>query len=53
MAQAGAWDEISELPEREIFLAREYSSKGGRGNTIAGVSLGLIGAAGLLQLEML
>jgi len=41
-----------QLPEREIFSAREYSSKGGRGNTITRVSLGLIRAPGMLQLEM-
>lgn len=52
MAQAGTWDEISVLPEREIFSAREYSSKRGRGNMITGASLGLIGAPGLLQLEI-
>lgn len=42
----------SELPEREMFSAREYCSKGRGGNMITGVSLGLIRVPGLLQLEM-
>lgn len=41
-----------QLPEREIFSAREYSSKGHKGNMITRMSLGLIRAPGLLQLEM-
>lgn len=40
-----------QLPESEIFSAREYSSKGRRGNMITRVSLGLTRAPGLLQLE--